>query len=214
MPEIPRCHYAVLGLRPEADTAAIRAAYDRLIVRWHPDRCRESDALEWTTRINEAFQTLRDPGRRARYDALRRADAPRPQTAARARPRDPWDAYHSPWMRDRSRGDAAARARAAQADAAARARAAAREAARRAQAAAEVRRRRAFAAAGSVASATAVLGLVDRIEAEFGAGVPWVDLLRLAAVTAAQVWVWCESRGWTAPRGWHVATALGLWVIA
>jgi curved DNA-binding protein CbpA len=213
MPEIPRCHYAVLGLRPEADTADIRAAYDRLIVRWHPDRCRESDALEWTTRINLAFQTLRDPGRRARYDALRRAESPRPQAAARERPRDPWDAYHSPWMRARSRGDAAARARATRADAAARARAAAREAALRAEAA-EARRRRAFAAAGSVASATAVFGLLDRIEAEFAAGVPWVDLLRLAAVTAAQVWVWCESRGWTAPRGWHVATALGLWIIA
>ena len=213
MPEIPRCHYAVLGLRPEADTADIRAAYDRLIVRWHPDRCRESDALEWTTRINLAFQTLRDPGRRARYDALRRAESPRPQAAARERPRDPWDAYHSPWMRALCRGDAAARARATRADAAARARAAAREAALRAEAA-EARRRRAFAAAGSVASATAVFGLLDRIEAEFAAGVPWVDLLRLAAVTAAQVWVWCESRGWTAPRGWHVATALGLWIIA
>jgi molecular chaperone DnaJ len=63
--------YAVLGVEPDADTVTIRRAYRALARRHHPDF--GGDTRQMVV-INDAWHTLRDPERRARYNRqLRRA---------------------------------------------------------------------------------------------------------------------------------------------
>ncbi len=68
-------HFALFGL-PRAqglDAAALEAKFREVQARVHPDRhahAPESDqrlAMQWATRVNEAYQTLRSPLSRARY---------------------------------------------------------------------------------------------------------------------------------------------------
>ncbi len=61
--------YAVLGVPNTATDAEIKAAYRRLARTWHPDVCHEPDAAEQFKRINHAYELLRDPVKRAKYDA-------------------------------------------------------------------------------------------------------------------------------------------------
>jgi molecular chaperone HscB len=55
------------------DMAALDAAYRDVQSRVHPDKfvnatgAEQRVAMQWATRANEAYQTLRDPQRRARY---------------------------------------------------------------------------------------------------------------------------------------------------
>lgn len=63
-------HYATLGVQPDATAAEIRDAYRALARRYHPDR--EPSAAEKMAAINEAYRVLREPSRRAAYDAARR----------------------------------------------------------------------------------------------------------------------------------------------
>ena len=58
--------YAVLGLQPDADATAIRAAYRSLARSNHPDVGGDEHAM---IRINEAWRILGNPERRAAYDA-------------------------------------------------------------------------------------------------------------------------------------------------
>jgi curved DNA-binding protein CbpA len=49
----------------------IEAAWKRLVRQYHPDRAAPDEVASATVRtaaINEAYQTLRNPDRRARYD--------------------------------------------------------------------------------------------------------------------------------------------------
>lgn len=62
--------YEVLGISASSDTDTIRKAYRRLARRHHPDVSGEANAHEMMARINEAFQTLIDEGRRNEYDAM------------------------------------------------------------------------------------------------------------------------------------------------
>jgi molecular chaperone DnaJ len=67
--------YAVLGVDPDADTTAIRRAYRALARRHHPDFGGDTQQM---VVINDAWHTLRDHDRRARYDQqLRRPIPPR-----------------------------------------------------------------------------------------------------------------------------------------
>ena len=59
-------HYEVLGVVPAADEATLHEAYLDLARRHHPDRV-GGDAARMQA-INEAWATLGDPVRRARYD--------------------------------------------------------------------------------------------------------------------------------------------------
>lgn len=59
-------HYDVLGVAPSVDQAALRRAYLRLARRHHPDRAGGDPAR--MRAINQAWATLGDPDRRARYD--------------------------------------------------------------------------------------------------------------------------------------------------
>lgn len=61
--------YAVLGLRVHASEAEITRAYRRLAMDWHPDRNASRDAEARFKRIRLAYETLRDPRRRAEYDS-------------------------------------------------------------------------------------------------------------------------------------------------
>jgi len=76
-------YYLILGVSPEADLEEMRAAYRDKMRRWHPDLTPDSDeesrqaATQMTARINEAYESLSDPKRRAVYDA-RRADVSSP----------------------------------------------------------------------------------------------------------------------------------------
>lgn len=68
-----RTHYQVLGVTPKAPADEIRAAYKKLVARYHPDRHQGnvlSDlAAAELAALNEAYEVLSDPARRAAYDA-------------------------------------------------------------------------------------------------------------------------------------------------
>jgi hypothetical protein len=62
-------HYSLLGVAPEADTAAIRKAYHRLALLHHPDRNPgDAGAAERFRQISEAYRILSDPEKRRAYD--------------------------------------------------------------------------------------------------------------------------------------------------
>ncbi|HYF15854.1 MAG TPA: DnaJ domain-containing protein [Phycisphaerales bacterium] len=67
--------YEALGLPAGAAPEQIRVAYHRLAMELHPDRNPGPDAHERFARISKAYQILRDPERRKRYDALLRGEA-------------------------------------------------------------------------------------------------------------------------------------------
>lgn len=68
-------HYDVLGVGPAADEVTLHQAYVAMARRHHPDRAGGNAAR--MQEINEAWATLGDPTRRARYDlALRAAASP------------------------------------------------------------------------------------------------------------------------------------------
>jgi len=59
--------YAVLGVPRNADDKTIRNAYRILARRYHPDRGVGSSAEKFR-QVNEAYETLIDPGSRHTYD--------------------------------------------------------------------------------------------------------------------------------------------------
>jgi len=63
-------HYEILGIDHSATPAQIRAAYKRKAMRFHPDHNPGSrEAEEMFKKINEAYHTLTDPLKKARYDS-------------------------------------------------------------------------------------------------------------------------------------------------
>jgi curved DNA-binding protein len=69
-------YYAVLGVERGATEKQIKTAYQRLARKFHPDVSKEAGAEERFKEIAEAYQTLKDPEKRAAYDELGR---PRPE---------------------------------------------------------------------------------------------------------------------------------------
>ncbi len=63
-------YYRVLGVERTADTKTISRAYKRLARQTHPDVNKASGAEEKFKGINEAYQVLGDPQKRARYDQM------------------------------------------------------------------------------------------------------------------------------------------------
>lgn len=63
-------YYATLGVPRDADADAIKAAYRKLARKFHPDVSKEKDAEEKFKEVGEAYETLKDPEKRAAYDQL------------------------------------------------------------------------------------------------------------------------------------------------
>ncbi len=69
MAEARRDYYEVLGVPPGADARAIKDAFRKLALQYHPDRNRSPGAEERFKEIAEAYAVLSDPRKRADYDA-------------------------------------------------------------------------------------------------------------------------------------------------
>ena len=63
-------YYAALGVERGASQDQIKKAYRRLAQKYHPDVSKEPDAEARFKEIAEAYQTLKDPEKRAAYDEL------------------------------------------------------------------------------------------------------------------------------------------------
>lgn len=63
-----RDYYEVLGVPRDADAKAIKDAFRRLALQYHPDRNKEPGATEKFKEIAEAYAVLSDPKKRAGYD--------------------------------------------------------------------------------------------------------------------------------------------------
>ena len=79
-------YYELLQVTPTADLEIITAAYRALIRRHHPDRNPSPTADATTKLLNEAWEVLSDPAKRAEYDrtfagssSSRPTPPPRPQ---------------------------------------------------------------------------------------------------------------------------------------
>ncbi len=73
--DFSRNHFELFGLPPRfgLDAAALEHAYRGMQAEVHPDRYAHAGeaekrlSMQWATRVNEAYQTLRRPFERARY---------------------------------------------------------------------------------------------------------------------------------------------------
>ncbi len=64
-----RCYYEVLGVSRGARESEIKGAFRRLAKECHPDRCNGDPNAETRFKeVNEAYEALKDPQRRAAYD--------------------------------------------------------------------------------------------------------------------------------------------------
>jgi curved DNA-binding protein len=82
-------YYAALGVERGASAEDIKKAYRRLAQKYHPDVSKEPGAEARFKEIGEAWQTLKDPEKRAAYDAL----GSRPQ-GEEFRPPPEWARQH------------------------------------------------------------------------------------------------------------------------
>jgi curved DNA-binding protein CbpA len=89
--------YKVLQVDPEAEDEVIEAAYRRLARKYHPDVAPGAESVQRMVRINQAWELLKDPVRRAAVDRAReravasaaRASAANPHPRSPAQPTTP-----------------------------------------------------------------------------------------------------------------------------
>ena len=63
-------YYKILGVSRDAKPDDIRKAYRKLAKQYHPDVNKEPGAEEKYKEINEAYEVLKDPEKRQKYDTL------------------------------------------------------------------------------------------------------------------------------------------------
>src|SRR5262245_27632492 len=64
-----RCYYDVLGVERTVDEGELKSAFRKLAMKWHPDRNPSDKSCEVRFKeINEAYEILKDPDKRAAYD--------------------------------------------------------------------------------------------------------------------------------------------------
>ena len=73
-------YYEILGIGPDATRSEIEAAYDRLARRYQPDAEKAPEEPEKMRLLNEAFDELDDPIRRAAYHRERGLPEPPGET--------------------------------------------------------------------------------------------------------------------------------------
>lgn len=76
-----RNYYEILDVTPTASQDEIRRRYRELAKQYHPD-ANQAQGIEWAhqkmAELNEAYDVLKDPARRAQYDLLQQIFAPPP----------------------------------------------------------------------------------------------------------------------------------------
>jgi curved DNA-binding protein len=65
-------YYQILGVTRSADAEALKRAYRKLARKYHPDVSKERNAEEKFKELQEAYEVLKDPEKRASYDQLGR----------------------------------------------------------------------------------------------------------------------------------------------
>jgi len=79
-PSSKRDYYEVLGVARDATADQIKSAYRKAAMQYHPDRNPgNKEAEERFKELNEAYQVLSDPERRAQYDRFGHAAFQGPQ---------------------------------------------------------------------------------------------------------------------------------------
>ena len=68
-------YYEVLGVSKNATTQEIKRAYRKLAHQYHPDKVGKTGEVKFKE-INQAYQVLSDPQKRASYDQFGTTDAP------------------------------------------------------------------------------------------------------------------------------------------
>ncbi len=63
-----RDYYEVLGVERGATPEDLKKAFRKQALKYHPDRNKEPDANDRFKEVNEAYQVLSDPQRKAQYD--------------------------------------------------------------------------------------------------------------------------------------------------
>jgi len=66
-------YYKILELEFGADILAVKKAYRRLALKYHPDKNKEPNAAQKFIEITEAYEVLRDPLKKSEYDRLYKA---------------------------------------------------------------------------------------------------------------------------------------------
>jgi DnaJ-class molecular chaperone len=72
-----RDYYKMLGVGRDAKQVAIKRAYRRLVLKYHPDRNKAPRAAARFLEIQEAYAVLSDPEKRLTYDRAQPDLAPR-----------------------------------------------------------------------------------------------------------------------------------------
>ncbi|KAI8422500.1 hypothetical protein MSG28_006316 [Choristoneura fumiferana] len=62
--------YEILGITKQSSTQEIRQAYKKLAIKFHPDKNQDESDQEKFLKITEAYETLKDPEKRRKYDTF------------------------------------------------------------------------------------------------------------------------------------------------
>ena len=68
--------YEILGIDKSATESEIKKAFRKLSKKYHPDVCKEENADQKFKEVNDAYNILSDPQKKANYDTYGNAEGP------------------------------------------------------------------------------------------------------------------------------------------